>query len=169
MQPPRSPDNEADRQTALDRTGLLQPGTNLDLQDIVELAATICQTPMALVSLVDGNRQFLKSRVGLDALETPRDISFCGHAILGTEPFVVSDAAIDERFADNPLVVGPPHIRFYAGIPLVVDDKFALGTLCILDTQPRMLDEQTRDSLLRLARIARVCLQQLADRGREPK
>jgi GAF domain-containing protein len=169
VQPPRTPRNEVERQAALDRTGLLQAGTNLDLQDIVELAATICQTPMALVSLVDGRRQFLKSRVGLDVLETPRDISFCGHAILGTEPFVVSDAAIDERFADNPLVVGPPHIRFYAGIPLVVDDELALGTLCILDTQPRVLDEPMRDSLLRLARIARLCMQQLADRGRKPK
>ena len=165
MQRPAKPHDEPERQAALDRTGLLRPGEIPDLQDIVELAATICGVPIALVSLVDRDRQFFKVRVGLDAPETPRDISFCGHAILGREPFVVPDAAADERFADNPLVAGPPHIRFYAGIPLLVDGRYAVGTLCVIDTQPRALDEKMRDSLERLARIARLHIQEFAERG----
>jgi len=165
LQPPPKPSDEAERQAALDRTGLLQPGEVPDLQDIVELAAAICGVPIALVSLVDRDRQFFKARVGLEPEETPRDISFCGHAILGRETFVIPDAAADERFADNPLVTGPPHIRFYAGVPLVVDGRHALGTLCVVDTKPRQLDKSTRDSLERLARIARLHVQDFAERG----
>lgn len=165
MQPPPQPSDEAERQAALDRTGLLRPSEIPDLQDIVELAATICGVPIALVSLVDRDRQFFKARIGLDAAETPRDISFCGHAILGREPFVVADATVDERFADNPLVLGPPHIRFYAGIPLLVDGRHAIGTLCVIDTRPRELDDKMRDGLDRLARIARLHIQDFAERG----
>ena len=169
MQRPPIPPDEAGRQDALDRTGLVSPAGNADLQDIVELAATICDVPIALVSLVDHGRQFFKAKVGLDAQETPRDISFCGHAILGTEPFIVPDAAADDRFADNPLVTGSPHIRFYAGVPLVVDDQHAVGTLCVIDTRPRVLDERMRDSLERLARIARLHIQAWADRAADRK
>jgi len=169
LQPPPKPSDEAERQAALDRTGLLRPGEIPDLQDIVELAARICDVPIALVSLVDRDRQFFKARIGLDAGETPRDISFCGHAILGDEPFVVPDAAADERFADNPLVTGPPHIRFYAGIPLLVDQRHAIGTLCVIDSQPRALDEAMRDGLERLARIARLHIQDFAERSAEHK
>lgn len=165
MQCPPMPSDEVERQAALDRTGLLRPGEIPDLQDIVELAATICGVPIALVSLIDRDRQFFKARVGLDADQTPRDISFCGHAILGGGPFVVPDARADERFADNPLVAGPPHIRFYAGIPLLVDDQHAIGTLCVVDMQPRNLDEKMRDGLERLARIARLHIQDFAERG----
>lgn len=169
MERPAIPVDEAERQAALERTGLLRPGEVPDFQDIVELAATICEVPIALVSLVDCDRQFFKARIGLDTRETPRDISFCGHAILGRDPFVVPDAAADPRFADNPLVTGPPHVRFYAGIPLVVDDRHAVGTLCVIDTRPREFDERMRDGLTRLARIARLHVQDFADRGRGRK
>ena len=169
MQEPSIPPHEVERQEALDRTGLVNPAGNPDLQDIVELAATICNVPVALVSLVDHDRQFFKAKVGLDAQETPRDISFCGHAILGTEPFVVADASTDTRFADNPLVTGQPHIRFYAGVPLLVDDQHAVGTLCVIDSRPRVLDERMRDSLERLARIARLHIQDWADRAERSK
>jgi GAF domain-containing protein len=165
VQPPSIPANEAERQAALDRTGLLRPGRIRDLDDIVELAAMICGVPIALVSLVDRDRQFFKARIGLEAEDTPRDVSFCGHAILGTEPFVVTDASQDDRFADNPLVTGPPYIRFYAGVPLLVDDRHAVGTLCVIDSKPRAFDERTRDALTRLARIARLHIQELAEGG----
>jgi len=169
MHEPPIPPDEVERQEALDRTGLVSPARNQDLQDIVELAATICDVPVALVSLVDHDRQFFKAKVGLDARETPRDISFCGHAILGNDLFIVPDAAADHRFADNPLVTGPPHIRFYAGVPLIVDDQHAVGTLCVIDTRPRVLDERMRDSLERLARIARLHIQDWADRAERSK
>jgi GAF domain-containing protein len=128
VQVPPTPSDEAERQAALDRTGLMHTGEVPDLQDIVELAARICGVPIALVSLVDHDRQYFKARVGLEVQETPRDISFCGHAILGSEPFVVPDAAADERFADNPLVTGPPHIRFYAGITAASRSAYACRT-----------------------------------------
>jgi GAF domain-containing protein len=169
LQRPPKPVDEAERQAALDRTGLTRPGEIPDLQDIVELAAVICGAPIALVSLVDGERQFFKARVGLDAAETPRDVSFCGHAILSSDPLIVPDASADARFADNPLVTGPPHIRFYAGVPLLVDGRHAIGTLCVIDTQPRVLDERMRDGLERLARIARLHIQDHADRAARPK
>jgi GAF domain-containing protein len=169
VQPPCIPANEAERQTALDRTGLLRPGRIQDLDDIVELAAMICGVPVALVSLVDHDRQFFKAAVGLEPEETPRGISFCGHAILGPDLFVVADASLDDRFADNPLVTGPPHIRFYAGVPLLVDDQHAVGTLCIIDSKPRVLDERSRDALARLARIARLHIQDLAERSGHSK
>jgi GAF domain-containing protein len=169
VQTPAIPADEDDRQAALDRTGLLRPGHNPDLDDIVELAAMICGVPIALVSLVDHDRQFFKASVGLQAEETSRVVSFCGHAILGRDPFLVPDASQDQRFADNPLVTGPPHIRFYAGVPLLVDDRHAIGTLCVIDSKPRVLDERMRDALTRLARIARLYIQEMAERGGQSK
>jgi GAF domain-containing protein len=150
------PDHELHRQAVLDRSGLLRPGRDPHLDDIVELAAMICRAPIALVSLVDRDRQYFKAAVGLDVEQTPRDVSFCGHAIAGTDVFVVPDATLDERFADNPLVSGPPYVRFYAGVPLLVDDVHAVGTLCVIDTQPRVYDERVRSALERLARLARL-------------
>jgi diguanylate cyclase (GGDEF)-like protein len=108
-------------------------------------------TQIALVSLVDATRQWFKSTQGLDATETHRDISFCGHAILGQEVFVISDASRDERFHDNPLVTGAPNIRFYAGCPLRSKDGSNIGTLCVIDEQPRQFTEDDADALRDLA------------------
>lgn len=104
---------------------------------IVRLAANVCETPVALISLVDEARQWFKARVGWDTNEVPREIAFCAHAIQGRELCLVSDALTDLRFRQNPLVLGEPHIRFYAGMPLVTQDGFAVGTLCVIDHEPR--------------------------------
>jgi len=104
---------------------------------VVRFAAEQLEAPIALVTLVDRERQWFKSRVGLDVAETARDISFCGHAILKSELFVINDAYRDPRFADNPLVTGEPHVRFYAGAPLSTPDGHRIGTLCVIDTLPR--------------------------------
>ena len=107
---------------------------------LTRVAKRMFDVPIALVSLVDADRQWFKSCVGLSAAETSRDISFCGHAILGEDTFVISDARADERFADNPLVVGEPKIQFYAGCPLRALDGWKLGTLCIIDRTPRSME-----------------------------
>lgn len=120
---------------------------------VTRLAKRIFGTPIALVSLVDGDRQWFKSRLGLDATETPRDISFCGHAILNDEVLVVNDAHDDERFNDNPLVTGDPNIRFYAGCPLSAPDGQKVGTLCIIDREPRTLAEEDLAMLAELGRM----------------
>lgn len=120
--------------------------------DLTELAARICEAPMALISLVDEDRQWFKSRFGMTLPETPRDVSFCEHAIKQTELFIVPDATKDPRFKDNPLVTREPKIRFYAGAPLITPDNYALGTLCIIDKVPRELREDQRQALRILAR-----------------
>lgn len=107
---------------------------------MVRFAADEFECPIALVSLIDENRQWFKARVGLDVCETGRDISFCGHAVVGDSIFVIENASADERFADNPLVTGAPFIRFYAGAPLAAADGHRVGTLCLIDTKPRQLD-----------------------------
>jgi GAF domain-containing protein len=104
---------------------------------ITRFAASEFDTPVALVSLIDERRQWFKARVGLDACETSRDISFCGHAIEGSNVLVIGDARDDPRFADNPLVTGDPFIRFYAGAPLILPGGLSVGTLCLIDTEPR--------------------------------
>ncbi len=149
--PPLHP-HEARRLEALRRTELLDSAPSLEFDDATKLAAFICGTPIALVSLVDEHRQWFKSKVGLQASETPRDISFCGHAILESEVFVVPDAHADERFFDNPLVTGGPHVRFYAGAPLITATGDALGTLCVIDHEPRSLSDAQREALATLAR-----------------
>ena len=114
--------------------------------------------PIALLTLVDGQRQWFKSRVGLEATETPRDISFCGHAIMKNDLFVVEDASSDPRFADNPLVTGEPHIRFYAGAPLSSPSGHHIGTLCVIDTVPRTLGPVELSILDALRRLANETL-----------
>jgi len=121
---------------------------------ITRLAAGLLDVPIALISLVDGERQWFKSRVGLDATETPRELAFCAHAIQGDILFTVKDATDDERFSANPLVTGQPNIRFYAGAPLKSEQGYNLGTLCIIDRVPRVLDDRQRELLEDLAGLA---------------
>ncbi|MEO6058333.1 MAG: PAS domain S-box protein [Gemmatimonadales bacterium] len=150
MRPP-TPTNELDRLAALRRYDVLDSPPERAFEDIARIAARGCGVPMALVSLVDDCRQWFKAEVGLGVRETHRDVSFCAHAILRPDLLVVPDTLEDERFATNPLVTGPPHIRFYAGAPLVTPDGFALGTLCVLDRAPRQLSLEETDLLNVLA------------------
>jgi len=146
------PPDEAARLAALRAENLLDTPAEAEFDDVAKIASIICGTPIALVSLVDADRQWFKARVGLDAPETPRDVAFCSHAILQREVFVVSDAFADERFADNPLVTGAPHVRFYAGAPLMDEAGLAFGTLCVIDHEPRTLDPARLEALNALAR-----------------
>jgi len=164
MEAPLRPENESLRLKALQGYQVLDTAAEQNSDDIVALASAICGTPIALISLVDENRQWFKSRIGLSATETPRDISFCGHAINQTAVFEIPDASQDSRFADNPLVTEGPRIRFYAGAPLKTLDGFNIGTLCVIDHEPRVLTPQQKRGLEALARqvIANFERQRLA-------
>ena len=145
------PANEAERLAALHSLRILDTSREEAYDRLIAYAARTCEVPIALVSLVDANRQWFKSRIGIDACETARDISFCGHTILQSDVFIIEDASRDERFFDNPLVTGAPHIRFYAGAPIVNEDGLALGTVCIIDSQPRSLTPLQIDALRHVA------------------
>lgn len=152
MKPAPLPANESERLRSLHSFNVLDTPPEVSYDDITILLSEICETPIALVSLVDAERQWFKSRVGLDAEETPRDLAFCGYTILGDDLFVVSDAREDVRFADNPLV-DDPGVRFYAGAPLITSDGHALGSLCAIDKVARTLTTRQRDSLRALSRL----------------
>src|SRR4051812_24558408 len=152
MKAPGRPVDEPTRLNALQRYDILDTLPEQALDDLTALAAHICNAPIALISLVDADRQWFKSRFGYSETETSRDVSFCGHAILNPELFIVADAALDSRFADNSLVTGDPHIRFYAGAPLVTAEGQALGTMCIIDHVPRELTSLQQEALRILAR-----------------
>lgn len=152
MQVAPLPDNEAQRLESLHSYEVLDTLGTDAIDGLVKVASHICDTPIALVSLVDKDRQWFLSRVGLDAPETSRDVAFCSHAILDARILEVTDAMRDPRFKDNPLVQGDPNIRFYAGTPLINVDGVALGTLCVIDTKPRALTIAQSDALARLGR-----------------
>ncbi|MEZ4267012.1 MAG: sensor domain-containing diguanylate cyclase [Myxococcota bacterium] len=153
MQEPEIPHNEAARLRALTAACLLDTAPEERFDRYTRLARRLFDVPIALVSLVDASRQWFKSRDGLDATETPREISFCGHAILGSDVFVIPDARADARFADNPLVTAAPDIAFYAGAPVHAPDGSALGTLCIIDRVPREFSDEDREALRDLAKM----------------
>lgn len=149
---PERPANEAERQAALDAYGLETPHADPELDALVEEAAATFAVPTALISLIDHDRQWFPARVGMKAQSTPRSISFCGHAINHSEPFVVPDATADERFAGNPLVIDSEGIRFYAGAPLVTPEGHRIGTLCLIGRTPRArLDADESSRLTALA------------------
>ena len=167
MKTPPVPENETQRQEALDETGLLSSGADPRFDRITRLASDLFSVPIALVSLIDRDRQWFKSRQGLEATETPRDISFCGHAIHDSEPLVIEDALEDERFDDNPLVCGEPDIRFYAGSPLHTANGFRLGTLCLIDRKPRSFSEADTAKLKDLAGMVEDLIQADTSRRNE--
>ncbi|MBT8496186.1 MAG: GAF domain-containing protein [Deltaproteobacteria bacterium] len=147
MDKPVIPDDERARIQALHSLELLDTPPEERFDRITRIARAVFKVPIALVSLVDEDRQWFKARAGLDAAQTSREVSFCGHAILASGVFVVEDALEDERFADNPLVTGPPHVRFYAGAPIPAREGSSLGTLCIIDTKPRKVTSGDRTLL----------------------
>jgi PAS domain S-box-containing protein len=147
------PENESARLAALQRYAILDTFPEQEFDDLSRLAAMICGTPIALVSLVDSHRQWFKSRIGIEETETSRDVAFCAHAILQPDVMVVPDAREDERFRANPLVTESPNVRFYAGAPLISQEGFALGTLCVLDRVPRQLSPEQKESLKALSRL----------------
>src|SRR3954447_364818 len=152
MRPPPRPANEADRLRVLYELEVLDTAAESDYDDVVTLASHICGVPMSLVSLIDADRQWFKARIGVDATETSRDVSFCAHAILGKDLMVVPDAATDARFADHTAVTQTPGAPLYAGAPLVTTDGYALGTLCVVDAAPRRLSLSQLQALRALAR-----------------
>src|SRR5439155_18727479 len=148
LNPAPRPSNEAERLTALRAYDILDTPAEEAFDDLTRLAAQVCDAPIALVCLVDEERQWFKSKVGLEISETPRDLAFCAHAVCQRDLFVVEDTAADKRFADNPFVVGAPHIRFYTGMPLnAPEGGHAIGTLCVMDRKPRRLTHAQIEAL----------------------
>jgi GAF domain-containing protein len=146
------PKNEPKRIKVLWQYDILDTVPEAVFDELTDLVALICGAPIALISLVDENRQWFKSKVGVSIQETGRDVSLCAHAILQGDLFIIPDTTMDERFKNNPLVTSSPKIRFYAGAPLVTKDGHALGTLCVIDKVPRELTADQKQALLLLAR-----------------
>lgn len=153
MATPAPEKSEAARVAALQKYAILDTEPEQAFDDLVLLASFTCNTPIALISLVDEDRQWFKSKVGLSISETPREIAFCATAIRQTGVFVVPDTLNDERFRNNPLVVSEPNIRFYAGAPLVNEDGHALGTICVIDRTPREFGPGQQAALKALSRL----------------
>jgi GAF domain-containing protein len=146
------PANEIERVSALRKSGLLESGPDPDLDLIVRQAAALWGTPIAAVSLLDGTHQHFKASVGVGVPHTSRDMAFCGYVILQSEPLVVLDAHVDARFADNPLVLSRPDIRFYVGVPVYGQERQPFGALCVIDTTERSgVDDASIQSLLALS------------------
>ena len=159
------PLDEYERLASLLALDLLDSDPEPEFDELVKAAALVCDAPISLISLIDKDRQWFKANNGLgDAAETSRDSSFCGHAILGVEPLEIADAIADVRFADNPLVLGPPGIRFYAGFPLRLSNGATIGTLCVIDRTPRALSERQRQILQHLANSAVSTMESRRDR-----
>ena len=159
MQRAPLPDDEMSRLAELQRYAILDTESEQTFDDLTTLAAQICGTPLAVISLIDSERQWFKAKVGIDASETSRDIAFCAHTILQRDLFEVADTLQDPRFVDNPLVTKNPFIRFYAGIPLITSGRYALGTLCVIDRVPRQLSPDQQKALMALARQATSLLE----------
>jgi GAF domain-containing protein len=151
MKPP-VPFNDAARLAALREYFILDTSAEGAFEEIAGLAAFTCDVPIAMISFVDEARQWFKARIGISEQETPRDVAFCAHTILRTEPLIVDDACVDQRFADSILVTEEPRIRFYAGFPLITREGFALGALCAADRKPRHLTARQQDAMRFLAR-----------------
>jgi GAF domain-containing protein len=145
--------NDAARLAALQKYAILDTEPEQAFDDLVLLASFICNTPMAMISLVDEDRQWFKSKVGVSVSETPREVAFCATAIRQPDVFVIPDTLNDERFRNNPLVTSEPNIRFYAGAPLVNEEGFALGTICVVDRTPREFGSGQRAALRALSRL----------------
>lgn len=154
MLKPKNPVNELVRQEVLDNQELLDTPADPYLDVLVRIVSEMFQVQSVLISLVDRERQWFKARRGLDVAETPRSVSFCGHAILQDDVFVIEDTQTDQRFADNPVVTGPPWLRFYAGQPLFAQDGHAIGTLCLFHPEPRTLSCEERQRLRDMATLA---------------
>ncbi|AMM22949.1 hypothetical protein AX767_00030 [Variovorax sp. PAMC 28711] len=157
------PQDDSARLAELDRLAVLDSAEEQAYDDITRMAADVCGTPIALITLVDGTRQWFKSRVGMQATQTPREHAFCAHAIQTPDQvMVVTDAQQDDRFVNNPLVTGDPNIRFYAGAPLVTTSGQALGTVCVIDTEPRDIDAAQLETLQFMAQQVVVMLEERA-------
>lgn len=161
-------EQERSRQRALDAYHIVDSLPEGVYNDVVHVAAAVCDTPIALVSLIDRDCQWFKARTGLDATETVRDIAVCDHAIRNKdELFEIADLSRDERFANNPLVTGELALRFYAGMPLVTPDGHAIGTVCVIDHVPRVLNEAQRSTMRALARITMELIENCGKRRHE--